>query len=379
MTQLLRSRKMIKYLDRNFRAFWEQIFTLGYEEASAEGLITAHHDKIDQYRDTWEEAGLDFNVCAMIYLLTFTSEMDRPKPESEQWVMDNYIKYLKYTQPWGEYIKEIDTLGYQHLSGGMSVMEIVEDISSAYSSAPEDNVFMKVDPVLHSLAHVANSACITVLDEVQRLNEKYETNNVETYRLEGDEPIDTDNRLKSFMQLKKLIMETEIMLNRQGFNTNLVDNDVDLSGNATGFPQAFKDKISEVLTPETANDQLKTVFKDGEIVDEPTLTEVCTKSTEQPLPINYLTFDEIVIDLIQTIDQEDKDILAKMPKDDLISLHHTLGQYIRNMYQLWEPTCPLTAGADPTEDTEDSRHPDDVSFKIIEAFWTKLNEDKNVE
>ncbi|AAL83168.1 hypothetical protein fnug_313 [Pseudomonas phage fnug] len=61
---------------------------------SCTGLISAHGDKVEQYRNGWEEAGLDFNKAQIIYLLTYTKLLgDTPKYMSNQWVIDNYSKY----------------------------------------------------------------------------------------------------------------------------------------------------------------------------------------------------------------------------------------------------------------------------------------------
>ncbi|QXN68403.1 hypothetical protein [Pseudomonas phage PA7] len=61
---------------------------------SCAGLISAHGDKVEQYRAGWEEVGLDFNKAQIIYLLTYTKLLgDTPKYMSNQWVVDNYPKY----------------------------------------------------------------------------------------------------------------------------------------------------------------------------------------------------------------------------------------------------------------------------------------------
>lgn len=60
---------------------------------SCGGMVGAHGDKMSQYRDYWESNGLDYNKAQIIYFLTFTKVMDRPKHESKQWVVDNYTTY----------------------------------------------------------------------------------------------------------------------------------------------------------------------------------------------------------------------------------------------------------------------------------------------
>lgn len=57
------------------------------------GMVSAHGDKTDQYQTYWVGKGLDFNKAQIIYFLTYTKLMDRPKHESKEWVVDNYSKY----------------------------------------------------------------------------------------------------------------------------------------------------------------------------------------------------------------------------------------------------------------------------------------------
>lgn len=57
------------------------------------GMVAAHGDKVDQYHDYWLEHQLFFLKAQIIYFLTYTKLMDRPKHESKQWVVDNYAKY----------------------------------------------------------------------------------------------------------------------------------------------------------------------------------------------------------------------------------------------------------------------------------------------
>lgn len=57
------------------------------------GMVSAHGDKVEQYRDYWEENGLDFNKAQIIYFLTYTKVMDLPKHKSKEWVLENYEKY----------------------------------------------------------------------------------------------------------------------------------------------------------------------------------------------------------------------------------------------------------------------------------------------
>lgn len=95
----------------------------------------------------------------------------------------------------------------------------------------------------------------------------------------------------------------------------------------------------------------------------------------------WLTEDEIVDDLEQRLALDDKRELANRDKNDLIDLHHGLGTWIRNAFDLWHGN-PITekwrkdpssrimdpnTGADASPD-----HPDAVSMRIIEKLWDRL-------
>lgn len=60
-----------------------------------------------------------------------------------------------------------------------------------------------------------------------------------------------------------------------------------------------------------------------------------------------------------------------MKKSDLISLHHSLGQHIRNVFQLWKIKWKpkVENGIDMSPD-----HPDEISMRIIEAAWKRLQD-----
>jgi len=94
----------------------------------------------------------------------------------------------------------------------------------------------------------------------------------------------------------------------------------------------------------------------------------------------YFTFEEIVIDLLQSLKLETKKALANVDERDLIFFHLNLGQIIRNNYRLWDENNPLTAkwhkephsrriinDIDYSED-----HPDCVSEEVIKAVWRRV-------
>lgn len=97
------------------------------------------------------------------------------------------------------------------------------------------------------------------------------------------------------------------------------------------------------------------------------------------------TIDKIVDDLITSgkVSPEDLNWIKAMSLNDAKHLHHSLGMWIRNTYDLWH-TSPLTEkwrtdpsshdirdGVDYSED-----HPDQVSSNIITTLWHKLQETK---
>lgn len=84
------------------------------------------------------------------------------------------------------------------------------------------------------------------------------------------------------------------------------------------------------------------------------------------------TIEEIAKDAITRISPED---LQWIKKQDVYELHHNLGRWIRNLYDLWL-TSPLTENWRTNPDTRDLRdgldyspyHPDAISTRIIERI-----------
>lgn len=95
----------------------------------------------------------------------------------------------------------------------------------------------------------------------------------------------------------------------------------------------------------------------------------------------YLTLTEIVHDIVYNMHEKDREYLLALPKKDLIKLHHTWGQHIRNFYKLWDPNNPLTmkdyepvvAIVGGIECDVSPKHPDAISSKIMSEVWTKLH------
>lgn len=86
---------------------------------------------------------------------------------------------------------------------------------------------------------------------------------------------------------------------------------------------------------------------------------------------------EIVDDLKSTIKRKDLIYIKNLIKDDLITLHHSLGQDIRNNYKLWEqPWIPQIGNMHGYDVDHSPEHPDIRSMSIIELLWEDL---QNIE
>ncbi len=91
-------------------------------------------------------------------------------------------------------------------------------------------------------------------------------------------------------------------------------------------------------------------------------------------PEQYLNAEEISDHVICISDTINLRYIKKMKSDDLISLHMSLGLWIRNEFGLWNDECPWTNGGQ----ADDKKHPDNYSFKIIEQIWDKLQKNSNL-
>ena len=78
--------------------------------------------------------------------------------------------------------------------------------------------------------------------------------------------------------------------------------------------------------------------------------------------------DEIVADLEAKLDDASRAALKNIKFSNLIGLHFTAGRAIRNEYKLWDPLNPYIDASD----VEGDRHPDQVSQKVIEELWRRL-------
>ena len=100
-------------------------------------------------------------------------------------------------------------------------------------------------------------------------------------------------------------------------------------------------------------------------------------------PHELSTIEAIMHDVRSCINEHTLDEIYAMQRDDLMSLHHDLGRFIRNRYQLWH-TNPLTFGwreypkgrliVDGVDHSAD--HPDAVSSRVIYALWMYLQKER---
>ena len=86
----------------------------------------------------------------------------------------------------------------------------------------------------------------------------------------------------------------------------------------------------------------------------------------------FLDEDQIIKDLIKKINEEEdvKERWLGLNKSQLIRLHPTTGQKIRNQYRLWDKENPYTQS-----DTKHKNFPDAMSQRIIEKVWRQLQDD----
>ena len=85
----------------------------------------------------------------------------------------------------------------------------------------------------------------------------------------------------------------------------------------------------------------------------------------------FLSEPDIVSDLLlRKWTEPDKQTLKNTPYDDLIMYHHSVGMWIRNSYLLWDPNNPIVDHRDSMSDN----FPDQISQRIIETCWKKLQQ-----
>lgn len=77
--------------------------------------------------------------------------------------------------------------------------------------------------------------------------------------------------------------------------------------------------------------------------------------------------EEAVSIVLSEMSHEQAEHLKQVLKDNLINEHFRFSLWVRNLLKHWVP---------PTSEGEYHVHPDDVSGKITEIIWTKLQDKK---
>lgn len=84
-----------RYLDEMLNPFWKEVFGKTASEMFCGGMVSAHGDKAYGYKSEWAKAGINKYRGTLLFLLSYTKERgETPRHEVEQWVIDNYPKYL---------------------------------------------------------------------------------------------------------------------------------------------------------------------------------------------------------------------------------------------------------------------------------------------
>jgi hypothetical protein len=95
------------YLNRMLEPFWKEVFGKTPSEMWCGGIVSAHGDKCRGYNRDWEEKGINSNRGSLLFLLTYTKEFgENEKHTSDQWVIDNYQKYLPMIEKAEAYVLE---------------------------------------------------------------------------------------------------------------------------------------------------------------------------------------------------------------------------------------------------------------------------------
>jgi hypothetical protein len=104
----------------------------------------------------------------------------------------------------------------------------------------------------------------------------------------------------------------------------------------------------------------------------------------------FLTKSEIIDNFISQImmispsAKEDIAYTKNISKEEMIRLHHSVGQYIRNEYKLWNPMHPETKQwhSDRAQNLDvymahgldcHPCHPDSVSMDILYEIWERIH------
>jgi hypothetical protein len=80
---------------------------------------------------------------------------------------------------------------------------------------------------------------------------------------------------------------------------------------------------------------------------------------------NPNNIEEAVSIVLSEMSPEQAEHLKQVHKDNLINEHLGFSLWVRNLLKHWVP---------PTSEGEYPAHPDDISGKITEIIWTKLQD-----
>jgi hypothetical protein len=127
-------------------------------------------------------------------------------------------------------------------------------------------------------------------------------------------------------------------------------------------PQIYSDVI-------TILEQVISIFADEERETKIEL-EKSKKGRPSILP---KTVDEAVDRLIDEISLKDKTTIGNMTKDELVNLHNSLGEHIRNEFGLLSGNDDLMSSCCAIA-KRDKIHEDTASTIIIEELWERLRE-----
>jgi hypothetical protein len=86
----------------------------------------------------------------------------------------------------------------------------------------------------------------------------------------------------------------------------------------------------------------------------------------------FLSVQEIADHQMSTIGDEDRKFFSTVDKSDLIMMHHSYGQWIRNTYGLWHKNNPFVIPGDPGDG-----HPDGLSMLVIEEIYKRCSAKNN--
>lgn len=95
-------------------------------------------------------------------------------------------------------------------------------------------------------------------------------------------------------------------------------------------------------------------------------------------PKSLYTADEIIYSLQRSLIPRDLEFIASVADPvEALTLHHTIGQYIRNTYGLWSVN-PMT-NAWRLNSSESDLHPDSVSQGIVNSLVVILRQERGLD